>query len=124
MTITYNTTVAGARLTVVRDAIDQGSGAGTLELCTATYAAVLATITLNDPSGTISSRVLTLSGFPKSATIAGNGTPTLARIKDSNGTVIADGLTVGTSGTDVVLTATTFNTGETCTITSATITHP
>lgn len=59
------TAVKNARLEAVVSQI--GSG-GKLEIGTAGMASVLATITLEDPAGTASGGVLTLSGFPKSAT--------------------------------------------------------
>ena len=124
MAVNYASTLKDTRMTAVRDAIDAGSGAGYLEICSAAYAAVLATITLADPSGTISSGVLTFSGMPKSDTSADNtGTAAIARIKDSNGNVVVQGLTVGTSGTDIVISSTSIVAGDTVTLNSATITH-
>ena len=47
------------------------------------------------------------SYMPKSDTSADNtGTAAIARIKDSNGNVVVQGLTVGTSGTDIVISST------------------
>lgn len=120
---TYDATTKSARMQVVADRIDLGSGPGTLEICTSGYGAVLATITLNDPSGTVSTGVLTLSGFPKNATATGTGTAAAARIKASDGTVIVNNLTVGTSGSDINLNSTSIAIGQTVTISSATFTH-
>lgn len=124
MAVTYTTAVKTARMTAVRDQIDGGAGAGVLQIGTAGMATVLAEITLNDPSGTVSGAVLTLSGFPKSDTSANaTGTAASARIRDSSGTDVITGLTVGTSGSDINLDNTSINTGQTVTINSATITH-
>lgn len=123
MAVNYSTTVKNARLTVVRDAIDGGSGPGTLEICTAAYASVLATVTFDDPCGNVSSGVLTFSATPLSATAGNSGTAAIARIKDSSGTVVCDGLTVGTSATDIIVNTTTVNSGASVSVTSATITH-
>lgn len=123
MAVTYTTAVKTARMTAVRDQIDLGVAAGKLEIGTTGMATVLATITLNDPSGTIASSVLTLSGFPKSTTASATGTAAAARIRDSNNTDVVTGLTVGTSGSDINLDNTSINSGQTVTITSATITH-
>lgn len=124
MAVTYDTTTKNARMTAVRDQIDSGASAGYIEICSASYASVLATITLDDPSGTISTGVLTFSGFPKSDTSADNsGTAAIARIKDSNGNSRITGLTVGTSGTDIVLDSTSITAGQTVTLSSASITH-
>ena len=123
MAVNYSTTVKNSRLTVVRDAIDGGPAAGTLEICTATYASVLVTVTFSDPCGTVSSGVLTFSGTPIAATAGNTGTAAIARIKDSTGTVVCDGLTVGTSGTDITVNTTSVNSGASVSVTSATITH-
>lgn len=124
MAVNYASSLKDTRMTAVRDAIDAGAAAGYMEICSASYAAVLATITLADPSGTISSGVLTFSGMPKSDTSADNtGTAAIARIKDSNGNVIVSGLTVGTSDTDIVISSTSIVAGDTVTLNSATITH-
>lgn len=124
MAVTYTTAVKTARMTAVRDQIDGGAGAGVLQIGTAGMASVLAEFTLNDPSGTVSGAVLTLSGFPKSDTSANNtGTAAAARIRDSSGTDVITGLTVGTSGTDIVLDTVSITAGQTVTINSATITH-
>lgn len=123
MAVNYSTAVKNSRLTVVRDAIDGGPAAGTLEICTAAYASVLATVTLNDPCGTVSSGVLTFSGTPIAATASNTGTAAIARLKDSTGTVVADGLTVGTSGTDITVNTTSLTSGGSVSVTSATITH-
>jgi hypothetical protein len=95
----YSSAVKTARMTAVRDAIDGGSGAGKLEIGTSSLASVLATITLNDPSGTISGSVLTLSGFPKTAAAAAGGKALAARIRDSADADCVTDLTVGLNGT-------------------------
>ena len=125
MAVTYSNTVKQARMTAVRDQIDGGSGAGTLEIGTAAMGTTLAVITLADPSGTVAGAgVLTLSGFPKSDTAAdASGTAAAARIRDSNGNVVISGLTVGTSGTDVILDSVSITSGQTVTINSAVFTH-
>lgn len=124
MAVTYTTAVKTARMTAVRDQIDLGAGAGVLQIGTAAMATVLAEFTLNDPSGTISNGVLTLSGFPKSDTSANaSGTAAAARIRDSNATDVVTGLTVGTSGTDIILDSVSITSGQTVTLNSATITH-
>lgn len=124
MPVTYPTAVKTARMTAVRDQIDAGTGAGILQIGTTGMGTVLAEITLNDPSGTISGAVLTLSGFPKSDTSANaTGTAAAARIRDSSGTDVITGLTVGTTGSDINLDSVSITAGQTVTINSATITH-
>ena len=124
MAVVYTTAVKAARMTAVRDQIDGGAGAGVLQIGTTGMATVLAEITLGDPCGTVSGAVLTLSGFPRSDVSANaTGTAAAARIRDSGGTDVITGLTVGTSASDINLDNTSINTGQTVTINSATITH-
>lgn len=123
MAVTYSNTVKDNRMTQVLNAIDGGAGAGYIEICSAAYAAVLATITLSDPCGSVASQALTLT-MPKSDTSAdATGTAAIARIKDSTGTIVVSGLTVGTSGSDINLTSLAITAGDTVTLTSAVITH-
>jgi hypothetical protein len=119
----YHAAVKTARMVVVRDAVDQGSGPGTLEIGTAGMAAVLATITLADPCGAVAGDVLTFSGFPKSVPIVADGEAAAARIKDSNGTVIRSGLTVGVATGDVQLETTTLAANSALVILLLTINH-
>lgn len=124
MSVTYPTALKTIRMQAVRDAIDAGSGAGKLEIGTAGMALVLATITLADPASTVSGAVLTLAGMPKSDTSAdASGTAAAARIRDSDNNDVVTGLTVGTSGTDIILDSVSITAGQTVTITSGTITH-
>ena len=124
MAVTYTTAVKTARMNAVKDQIDAGAGAGKLEIGTSGMASVLATITLADPCGTVTNGVLTFSSMPRSDTSAdASGTAAAARIRDSNDVDIVTGLTVGTSGTDIILDSTSITAGQTVTINSATITH-
>lgn len=126
MSVVYNTTVKNARLTVGRDAIDQGSTFGKLVIGTSALSGatgVLATIILNDPCGTVSVGVLTLSGTPLSATASATGTAAKAELRDSDNTTIVSGLTVGTSATDIIINSTAVASNQIVQCTSATITH-
>lgn len=125
MAVTYTTAVKNARMDAVAAQIDGGAGAGVLQIGTTGMASVLAEFTLNDPcAAAASGGVLTLSGFPKSDTSANNtGTAAAARIRNSSGTDIITGLTVGTSASDINLDSTSITSGQTVTINSATITH-
>jgi hypothetical protein len=107
----------------VRDDIDSGVGAATLEIGTAGMATVLVSITLADPASTVAGSILTLAGMPKSGTAGNTGTAAAARIKESGGTVIVDGLTVGLAATDVIIDNTSINSGQTVNLTAGTITH-
>lgn len=127
MAVTYPTNVKASRMTAVRDNIDAGGAAGKLEICSAAYASILATIPLGysgASTGTVSGAVLTLSGFPRSDTSADNtGTAAVARIRTSANVDVITGLTVGLSGSDINLDSLSITAGQTVTINSAAITH-
>jgi hypothetical protein len=122
MAVTYTTAVKNARLNAVVSAM--GTTA-VLEIGTASMAAILAVIPLDNPAATVSGGVMTFAGFPKSDTTADNsGTAAAARIRTvTGGTDIITGLTVGTSGADINLDSVTITAGQTITINSASITH-
>jgi hypothetical protein len=61
--------------------------------------------------------------MPKSGTGAGAGNAAIARILDSTDTVVAEGLTVGTVGTDIIIDNVSIAVGQTVNITAGTITH-
>ena len=126
MSINYSTTVKNNRLTQVLNAVDGGAGNGTLVIGDSTLSGatgVLATLTLAKPSATVSAGVLTLSGVPISATASATGTAAKAELRDSTGAVVASGLTVGTSGTDIIISSTAVSSGQTVQLNSGTITH-
>lgn len=125
MAVNYSSALKTTRMTAVITAIDANASPAYMEICTAAYAAVIVTITLSDPSFTVSGSVITMAGVPKSgvASLAGTNTAAVARIKDGGGTTIVDGLTVGTSGADVNLNSTSITLSQTVTLTSATIAH-
>lgn len=125
MAVTYSTAAKTARMAAVIAQIDAGAAAGTLEIGTTGMASVLAILTLADPCGSAASGVLTFDFDPDISDSSANasGTAAEARIKDSDGTVIISGLTVGTSGTDIVLDSVSITAGQTVTLTTGTITH-
>lgn len=115
------------RLQDVVDYTDAGAatGAAWMEVATAAYASILAVFPLDMPSGTVSGSVLTFAGLPKTAVALAGGTAAVARVKNSDGTVIVNDLTVGTSGTDIIISpSTTISAGQDVDWTGGTITHP
>ncbi len=131
----YSTSLATARLQAVADLIAgktiaaaTGAGsAGKLVIGDATLngaTGVLATIPLQNPAATVSGRTLTVAGVPLSATATGTGTAAKGELRDNAGNVIVDGLTVGTSGADVIIASTSIAANQTVQLVSATITHP
>lgn len=130
MSVNYATVTKNARLVAALTAavsgqsVDGNSSFGQLVIGTSALSGatgVLATITLQKPSFTISGGVATLAGTP-SATISASGTAALAELRDSAGATIVSGLTVGTGGTDITVGTTTFTSGVTVTVSSGTIT--
>lgn len=118
MTITYQAAVKTARMTATRDQVANG----TLEITTSADV-VLATHGLDAAGGTISGAVWTLVLDATTVTASATGTAAKARVKDSGGTVRVSNMTVGTSGTEVVLDSTSITSGQNVTISSSTITH-
>jgi len=125
MAVTYTTALKAARMTAVLAAIDAGSGAGKLEIGTAGMASVLATLTLADPSGSVAGAVLTLDFDPdiSDTSADASGTAAAARIRDSDNNDVVTGLTVGTSGTDIILDSVSITAGQTVTLLTGAITH-
>lgn len=119
MAVTYATAVKTARMTATRDDVANG----TLEIGTSGMAAVLATFGLDATAGTISGAVWTLVFDAATVAATGTGTAAAAQIKNSAGTARITGLTVGTSGTDIILDNTSIASGQDVTLSSATITH-
>lgn len=135
MAVNYPATVATPRLQVMADlvagkTIAAATGtatAGSLVIGTSALSGatgVLATIPLPTTAFTVSAKVATLQGVPLSATASASGTAALAELRNNTGTVIASGLTVGTTGTDIVLGSTAISSGQQVSITSGTITAP
>ena len=122
MAATYSAAVKTARMNAVRDAINAGSAAGKLVIGTTAMGAVLATVNLTDPV-TVSGAVLTALAAPVTVAASGAGMAAAARLEDSDGTIAVSGLTVGLSGTDVILDTLTIAAAQNVTINSATITH-
>jgi hypothetical protein len=127
MTVSYVAALQNTRMDAVISAIDINAAPAKLEIGTAAMAAVLVTLTLNDPSfvrsGTPPNVIITLQGVPKSAAATGTGTAAAARIRDGGSNDIVTGLTVGTSASDIILSSTSITTGQTVSITAGTIKH-
>lgn len=123
MGIVYRASLRTTRMNDVKTDIDSGAGAGTLEIGDAGFGSVLAIVTLADPCGSVTGDILTLTMPQSDNSIDNTGIAAEARIKESGGTVIASGLTVGTVGTNIIVNTTSFVAAATFTISSATITH-
>ena len=124
MALTYSAALKTTRMTAVVTAIDGGGGAGYIEIGTAAMAAVLATIPFSVPCGTVAGAVLTMDITPAlSVAATGAGTAAAARIRNFAATDIITGLTVGTSGTHVVLDNVVIAIGQVITLGSVVLTH-
>jgi hypothetical protein len=135
MSVVYSTTVKNDRMQQVIDrtvgktpAAATGSAtAGSLVIGDSTLSGatgVLVTIPLTTTGFTgPSSGVITLHGVPLTAAASAGGTAAKAEIRDNAGTVIVSGLTVGTSGTDIIIDSVTIVTSQTVRVNSGTITH-
>ena len=126
MSIVYSNTVKADRLQKVIDNVDAAASFGTLVIGTSALSGatgVLATITMPKPCATKTGGVLTIAGVPLSVAAAATGTAAKAELRDSDGVVIASGLTVGTSGTDIIINAVAVSSGQTVQLNSGTITH-
>ena len=122
MAVTYTTAAKTARITATRDHFADG----TLEIGTAGMAQVLATFGLDAAGGTISGDTWTLVFDASSVSASGTGTAAAAQIKRSAGNGAAadiTGLTVGTAATDIILDNDSITSGQTVTLSSATIQH-
>lgn len=137
MTVVYSDTLKTARLQLMSDLIagktpaaSTGSAtAGQLVIGTSALSGavgVLATIPLPTTPFVVSGAgtvIAALQGVPLSIAASASGTAAKAELRNNAGAVIASGLSVGTSGTDIVVTSTTIIAGQTITITAGTITH-
>ena len=120
MAITLNTTLRNARSTAI---VTEAGATAKLTVYTAAYATPLYTSTCAATLGTVSGGVLTFNAVGDATAIA-DGTAAIARLFKTDGTtMVIEGLTVGTSGTHIVITNTTIATDDVITTSSATITE-
>jgi len=108
-------------MTAVITALD-GAGTPKMVIYNAAYALALVTITLAATSFSMSAGVLTLLGVPISGVVANTGTAALAQFQDGASTWWIEGLTVGTTGTDIIVNSTSLTAGQTLTVTAGLIT--
>jgi len=121
MAVIYSTAVKSARLNAVTSAIGT---AGKLEICTASYTTVLATIPLANPAApSTSTDVLTFTMPQSDLSADAGGTAAIARIRTSANVDVVTGLTVGTASADIIMPTVTIAAGQQIDVSSATITH-
>jgi hypothetical protein len=124
MAVNYDTATKTSRMAATILRIDNHASPAYIEICTASYASTLVTITLADPSFTESGGVITMASAPKSGVAGATGTAAVARIRDGGATTIVNNLTVASpSGGDINLNSLSISSGQTVTLTAGTITH-
>jgi hypothetical protein len=132
--LTLTTAIRNAMTDVIVDALDAGSGPGTIAIRSGTRPAdpattatgtLLATVTLADPAfGGASGGSATIAD-PAGVTAANTGTATWFRAFDSNGAACFDGSVTATGGGgDLTLASTSVVSGTTIDITGGTIGVP
>jgi len=122
MSVNYNQTTINSRLNAVVTNIDAGPGNGRLRLLSPS-AGIVATITFQKPSGIVGGGILAFSGLPLVGPTLLSTSIVAADIEDSTGVVIISGLTVGQSTAfDITMPVNSVLSGQSITLTSATIT--
>lgn len=120
MSITLNTTLRNARSTAI---VTEAAATAKLTVYTAAYGAILYTSTCSVTLGTVSAGVLTFNAVGN-GTAGAAGTAAIARLFKTDGTtMVIEGLTVGTSGTNIIITNTTIAVSDVIATSSATITE-
>ena len=120
MAITLNATLRSARATAI---VTEAGATAKMTVYTAAYGAVLYTSTCAATLGTVATGVLTFNAVGN-ATATGAGAAAIARLFKTDGTtMVIEGLTVGTSGTNIIITNTTIAVNDVVTTSAATITE-
>lgn len=128
MTIGLDAAIRSAQVQAILDALDAGSGAALIRIYDGsrpstggTATTLLAELTCSDPSGSVTTGVLTFDTITQDSSANASGTATWFRMVDSSGTFVMDG-SVGTSGADMNLVTTTIVAGQPVSLSSGTIT--
>lgn len=117
------TALRNAIANAIDDEINTGTGTATLEFETSGDVEV-ATIDLQDPAfGAAATGVITLAGVPLDDSNATGGTTAQASIYDQDSTKQLE-MTVGTSGTEIIISTVVIAAADVVRITSLTITVP
>lgn len=120
MAITLSSTLRNTRAT---DIVTEAGASAKLSVYTAAYATLLYTSTCAATLGTVAGGVLTFNAVGNATAVAA-GTAAIARLFKSDGTtMVIEGLTVGTSGTNIVITNTTIAINDVITTSAATLTE-
>lgn len=137
MTVVYSDQLKTARLQDMSDLVNSktivaASGAGSAgKLVIGTSAlsgatGVLATLAIPNPGFVVSGAgtvIATLQGVPLSVAASATGTAAKAELRNASDAVVAGGLTVGLSASDIILNSLSITAAQTVTVTSGVITH-
>jgi hypothetical protein len=121
MATSFATTLRNARaLAIVTEA---GAGAK-IRFYTAAYSVTLGTLTCAATLGNVTNGILTFNAITSDTAAAASGVFALARIYKADGlTMVMEGLTVGTTGTNIIMNAASSVAGATIAMSSAVITE-
>lgn len=121
MPITLNTALRSARATAI---VTEAGASAQIKFYTAAYAVLLGTLTCATVLGTVSNGVLTFNAIASDTSADASGTFALARIFKSDGvTMVMEGLTVGTVGTNIITNAAAATAGAIIAMSSGAITE-
>lgn len=134
MSVIYSSTLKNARMQLVLDLIGSKTAAastgvfaaGSIVIGTSTLSGatgILATGVLSATPFSISGSQITMLGVPITMTATASGTAALAEIRDAGGNTQVSGLTVATTGGDIIIANTNIQAGQTVAVNSGTITH-
>jgi hypothetical protein len=118
MAVTYVAGLKTSRMTATRDYC----GGGKLQILTAADALIVE-FTLTGAGGTVTGNVWTLAVDASTVAATAGGTAAKAKIITSGAADAVTTLTVGTTGTDVIVNNTSIAEAQDVTVTSATVTH-
>jgi len=135
MILKLTTAIRNAMAQVIKDAIDAGSGAGTMDFysgtvfpdtsATITDQVLLGTVVFSDPCGSISGGVLTFGSVTQDSAADASGTATCCVLRDSTGAVVAVGDVTNNAGSGFVkINTTTIAAGGPIQVSSGTLTMP
>ena len=118
MAITLNSTLRNARSTAI---VTEAGATAKLSVYTAGYASLLYTSTCAATLGTVAAGTLTFNAVGDATAVAA-GTAAIARLFKTDGTtMVIEGMSVGTSGTNIIINNTTIAISDVITTSSGTI---
>ena len=123
MAVDYVAALKNSRMDLVLAAMDADASAGYMEIL-ASDDTSLVILTFPTTSGVVTADTLDFTcGTGIDGTGLADAVATKAALYDGGDNLVADGLTVGTNNTNVVLQSTSITTGATVTLLSASIKH-